>query len=133
MSLPGHQTEPRHQSQPGATCWQGSGETTESEGGQFPSHPGRLGPETSSEGSHLMPNPQEIQAGFNPLHPSHRFPSIPSSIPLCFSLQAEKPCKFKASVRARANPRAAFPRARADEILFFARKNCRGRGRKNRK
>lgn len=60
-------------------------------------------------------------------------PTIYPSIPPCFSSQAEKPRKFKASVRARANPRAAFPRARADEILFFARKNYRGRGRKNRK
>lgn len=56
----------------------------------------------------------------------HR-PSIPPSLPHFSSSEAPKPRKFKASVRARANPRAAFPRARADEILFFARKNYRGR------
>lgn len=136
MSRPGCGTEPRPRSCTGATCWQGTNRTMESDGGQFPSHPGRPGPETSSEGAHLMPNPQEIQAGFTPLQP---FPSlslhstIHPSIPPCFSLQAEKPRKFKASVRARANLRAAFPRARADEILFFARKNYRGRGRENTK
>lgn len=131
---------------PRATSWQGTIETTKSDGGQFPSHPGRPGPETSSEGTHLTPNPQEIQAGFTPsmVPPTHptpyhstpptslpttpRHPSIPPPLP-CFSSEAEKPRKFKASVRARANPRAAFPRARADEILFFARKNYRGRGR----
>lgn len=116
---------------PEATCWQGTQKTTESDGGQFPSHPGRPGPETSSEGAHLMPNPQEIQAGFTPLQPL-RSPllhhAIHPSIPAFFSSEAEKPRKFKASVRARANPRAAFPRARADEILFFARKNYRGEG-----
>lgn len=51
---------------PRATCWQGTKKTRESDGGQFPSHPGRPGPETSSEGAHLTPNPQEIQAGFTP-------------------------------------------------------------------
>lgn len=117
---------------PQAVSWQGPQKTAESHGGQFPSHPGRPGPETSSEGAHLTPNPQEIQAGFSPppslnqqsLHLHH---AIRPSILAFFSLEAEKPRKFKASVRARANPRAAFPRARADEILFFARKNCRGR------
>lgn len=115
------------------------GRTTESDGGHFPSHPGRQGPETSSEGAHLTPNPQEIQAGFtlrNPSPASHSIPpSIPSipPIPPCFSSQAQNLRKFKASVRARANPEAVFPRARADEILFFARKNDRGRGRKNTK
>lgn len=139
VSRPGCGTEPRPWSCPGATCWQGTKKTTESDGGHFPSHPGRPGPETSSEGSHLTPNPQEIQAGFTPTHPLQPLPSLSlhptiyPSIPPCFSSQAEKPRKFKASVRARANPRAAFPRARADEILFFARKNYRGRGRKNRK
>lgn len=53
-------------------------------------------------------------------------PSSISSIHASASRQ-KNPSKFKASVRARANPRAAFPRARADEILFFARKNYRGR------
>lgn len=108
-------------------------ETWESDGGQFPSHPGRPGPETSSEGAHLMSNPQEIQAGFSSCTPPISLPPSHHSFPSCFVLQAEKPCKFKASVRARANPRVAFPRARADEILFFARKNDRGRGRTNRK
>lgn len=120
----------------GAKYWQGTKKCRESDGGQFPSHPGRPGPETSSEGAHLMPNPQEIQAGFTPLQPLQSLffhHTIHPSIPAFFSLEAEKPRKFKASVRARANPRAAFPRARADEILFFARKNYRGRGEKKQK
>lgn len=87
--------------------------------------------------AHLTPNPQEIQAGFTSPPASLPFaflhPIIHPTIPLCFSSQAEKPHKFKASVRARANPRTAFPRARADEILFFARKNYRGRGEKKQK
>lgn len=120
-------------SPPRAVSWQRAQKSAESHGGQFPSHPGRPGPETSSEGAHLTPNPQEIQAGFSPptiLQASNLFVSITPSVPpspAFFSSEAEKPRKFKASVRARANPRAAFPRARADEILFFARKNCRGR------
>ena len=77
----------------------------------------------------VSPPLQPLQTSYPPPH----HPSIHPSIPPCFSSEAEKPRKFKASVRARANPRAAFPRARADEILFFARKNYRGRGRKNRK
>lgn len=120
---------------PQAASWQSAQKTAESHGGQFPSHPGRPGPETSSEGAHLTPNPQEIQAGFSPpafaFHePSNLFtsitPSVPPSQPSSPRRQ-KSPRKFKASVRARANPRAAFPRARADEILLFARKNCRGR------
>lgn len=71
---------------PRATCWQGTKKTRESDGGQFPSHPGRPGPETSSEGAHLTPNPQEIQAGFTPrFNPSNLFssttPSFPPSLP----------------------------------------------------
>lgn len=112
---------------------QGTERTGESDGGQFPSHQGRPGPKTSSEGAHLEPNPQEIHAGLAPSYdPSHLF-SFHLSISPCFSWQTEKPRKFKASVRARANPRAAFPRARADEILCFARKNYRGRGEKKQK
>lgn len=120
---------------PQAASWQSAQKTAESHGGQFPSHPGRPGPETSSEGAHLTPNPQEIQAGFSPpafafREPSNLFtsitPSVPPSQPSSPRRQ-KSPRKFKASVRARANPRAAFPRARADEILLFARKNCRGR------
>ncbi|CAB1461022.1 unnamed protein product [Pleuronectes platessa] len=92
---PGHQTapRPRPQPQPGATCWQGTGE---SEGGQFPSHPGRPGPETSSEGAHLTPNPQEIQAGFTPhtrpppLPFASLHPIIHPTIPLRFSSQGRK-------------------------------------------
>lgn len=140
MSLPGYGTEPGLWSCPEATCRVGN--TEESDGGQFPSHPGRPGPETSSEGAHLTPNPQEIQAGFTPSLPLLQppLPSLflhltihPSIRPRFYYSKAEKPRKFKASVRARANPRAAFPRARADEILFFARKNYRGRGEKKQK
>lgn len=116
-----------------AVSWQSAQDSAESHGGQFPSHPGKPGPETSSEGAHLTPNPQEIQAGFSPPtipRASNLFvsitPSVPPSRPSSPRRQ-KSPRKFKASVRARANPRAAFPRARADEILFFARKNCRGR------
>lgn len=128
---------------PRATSCEGTAQTTESAGGQFPSHPGRPGPETSSEGTHLTPNPQEIRAGFSLSHrqqqqhnehfkpPLHPVPpnccTVPPSLPHFSSSEAPKPRKLKASVRARANPRAAFPRARADEILFFARKNYRGR------
>ncbi|KAI3373902.1 hypothetical protein L3Q82_022478, partial [Scortum barcoo] len=59
---PGCGTKPWPRSCPEATCWQGTNKTRESDGGQFPSHPGRPRPETSSEGAHLTPNPQEIQA-----------------------------------------------------------------------
>lgn len=52
---------------PEAISMHGTGKTTESDGGQFPSHPGRPGPETSSKGAHLTPNPQEMQAGFTAL------------------------------------------------------------------
>lgn len=88
MSRPGCGTEPRPRSCPEATCWQGTKKTTESDGGQFPSHPGRPGPETSSEGAHLTPNPQEIQAGFTPLStppissPPPHHPSIHPSLPV---------------------------------------------------
>lgn len=60
-----------------------AGSCVESEGGQFPSHPGRLGPETSSEGAHLTPNPQEIQTGFASLPPSLP-PHPPSSLSIHF-------------------------------------------------
>ncbi|KAI4814063.1 hypothetical protein KUCAC02_003273, partial [Chaenocephalus aceratus] len=60
VSRPGSEPGPRPR--PEATCWQGTEKPSESDGGQFPSHPGRPGPETSSEGAHLTPNPQEIQA-----------------------------------------------------------------------
>lgn len=68
----------RRPSSPQAVSWQGAQKTAESHGGQFPSHPGRPGPETSSEGAHLTPNPQEIQAGFSPPPPSSN-PPISSS------------------------------------------------------
>ncbi|KAK1883372.1 DNA polymerase, partial [Dissostichus eleginoides] len=81
-------SEPGPRPRPEATCWQGTEKPSESDGGQFPSHPGRPGPETSSEGAHLTPNPQEIQAGFTPLHPLPSLPlhpvihpSIPPSLP----------------------------------------------------
>lgn len=64
--------------------WQDAQKSAESHGGQFPSHPGRPGPETSSEGTHLTPNPQEIQADFSPptfLEPSNLFVSIAPSVP----------------------------------------------------
>lgn len=86
---------------PRATSWQGTIETTKSDGGQFPSHPGRPGPETSSEGTHLTPNPQEIQAGFTPptqpptfnpsnLSPRNTAPSVHPSIPALLLLGGRK-------------------------------------------
>lgn len=70
---------------PRAASCEGTAQTTESAGGQFPSHPGRPGPETSSEGTHLTPNPQEIRAGFSlshrqqQQHNEHFKPPPPSS------------------------------------------------------
>lgn len=74
---------------------------------------------------------RQVSPPFQPLPSLSLHPTIHPSLLLLAGTKA--PRKFKASVRARANPRAAFPRACADEILFFARKNYRGRGRKNRK
>lgn len=71
---------------------------------------------------------RQVSPPLQPLRSPLLHHAIHPSIPAAFSSEAEKPRKFKASVRARANPRAAFPRARADEILFFARKNYRGEG-----
>lgn len=71
---------------------------------------------------------RQVSTPFQPLPSLFLHLTIHPSIQPRFSSQAEKPHKFKASVRARANPMVAFPRARADEILFFARKNYRGRG-----
>lgn len=65
------------------------GNREESDGGQFPSHPGRPGPETSSEGAHLTPNPQEIQAGLPPT-PSPSFSPHPSIHPSLLLLGGRK-------------------------------------------
>lgn len=100
VSRPGSEPGPRPR--PEATCWQGTEKPSESDGGQFPSHPGRPGPETSSEGAHLTPNPQEIQAGFTPLHPLPSLPlhptihpSLPASLRRQKALQIQSICTGK--------------------------------------
>lgn len=126
---------------PGATDCEGTAQTTESAGGQFPSHPGRLGPETSSEGTHLTPNPQDT-GRFLPLPPpaapqralqTPLFPlfccTVPPSLPHFSSSEAPKPRKFKASGRARANPRAPFPEP-AQMKFYSLHEKITGGGRK---
>lgn len=127
----------RPPSSPQAVSWQSAQKTAESHGGQFPSHPGRPGPETSSEGAHSRPNPQEIQAGFCPPPSSNLFVSITPSFP---PSRPSSPRRQKSPVNSKhlyeQGPirGLSFPEPCADEILFFARKNCtEGEGRENRK
>lgn len=133
---------PRSHPVPGVTSCDGKAQTSESAGGQFPSHPGRPGPETSSEGTHLTPNPQEIRAGFSLSHrqqqhnkrfnPPPVLPNcctVPPSLPHFSSSEAPKPRKFKASVRARANPRSLSQSPRRWNFILCTKK-LQGGGRK---
>lgn len=102
VGLTGRQ-RPRSRPVPGATSCEGTAQTTESAGGQFPSHPGRPGPETSSEGTHLTPNPQEIRAGFSLSHNQRSTPlqSLQTAAPSLHPCPTSPPRRHQSPVNSK--------------------------------